>query len=157
MASNIPSGDWSVKIISLPASITINQLAETFQLPLSRIYIPKIQKTTTYFAWINHFTSEKDAKDFVDQWSGSSVFGTVIKCTVKEQKDGDAHVYHTRGNISVSHVKTQQDKTADTQFKFDSNSGLKKMQSNLSSSSTYVPLIILHCYVKKYCKYLLYY
>jgi hypothetical protein len=87
MASNTPSSSWSVKIISLPASITINQLAETFQLSTLRIKIPETQKTTTYFAWINDFVSEKDAKDFVDQWSDSSVFGTVIKCNVQAPRN----------------------------------------------------------------------
>jgi hypothetical protein len=117
MASNIPSSGWSVKIISLPASITIDQLAETFQLSTARICIPKIQKTITYFAWINDFVNEKDAKDFVDQWSNSHVFDTVIKCYVQGPKSGEAYVHHTRDNVSISHVKT-----ADTRRPFNQHS-----------------------------------
>ena len=154
MASNIPFGNWSVRIIYLPTSITINQLANRLQIPASRICIPRIQKATTYFAWINDFISENDAQDFASQWSNSHVFGTTIKCSVKEQKNGEVYAHQTCGKVSVSQAKTQQDRTADTQVNFNSSNGLENMQSNCSLFRASVPLMIFHSYVKKYCEYL---
>jgi hypothetical protein len=142
MASNVPSSRWSVKIISLPTSITINTLAETFQLPTSRICVPKIQKTITYFAWINDFVSEKDAKDFVNQWSDSSVFDTVIKCYVQGPESDKVYVHHTRDNGSISHATTHPDKTADTQLEFDFSNEFKETRSSCSSSNSSVPSLI---------------
>jgi len=69
------SYQYSVNVLNLPTTITIHQLAQTFQLPNSRIYLPRIQKTTSYHAWINDFNSEQDANDFVKQWSNSHIFG----------------------------------------------------------------------------------
>ena len=139
MASNIPYSGWSVRIISLPASITVNQLAEIFQLSTSRIYIPQIQESDTYFAWINDFVSEKAAKDFIDQWSDSFEFGTDIKCNIREPKNGEAYIHHTQDNVLVSDVKTHQDKTADTQFEFDSSSGFNETRNNRRISNTQCP------------------
>jgi hypothetical protein len=55
MASNIPSGSWRVKIVSIPASVTVVQLAQIIGLPKSRIYIPKGKSHDTHYAWINDF------------------------------------------------------------------------------------------------------
>ena len=79
------SYQYSVNVLNLPTTITIHQLAQTFQLPNSRIYLPRIQKTTSYHAWINDFNSEQDANDFVKQWSNSHIFGgRSITCYAKK-------------------------------------------------------------------------
>jgi hypothetical protein len=142
MASNTSSGCWSVKIIHLPASITIDQLAQTFNILASRIIIPKTQKFSTYFAWINDFASEKDARDFADQWSGSSVFGTTIKCNAIEPKQDDPHLHHELSKLSVSDVKTSSDVTSSNEpFKSYRNSGFKETQNSAISPSKPVPLM----------------
>jgi hypothetical protein len=94
MASNIYSDCWRVKIIGLPATISYDQLAETFNLSKSRIIIPKRQMLPTYFAWIAGFVSEKGARDFVNEWSGSSIFGTTIKCNVLGPESPKPTVQH---------------------------------------------------------------
>lgn len=130
MASNMLYGGWNVRIISLPVSITKNQLAETFQIPASRISIPKTQKTITYLAWINDFASEKDAKDFVALWSNSSVFGVIIKCYVSGPKTSERYVHH------------QPDKTSyNKQLDSRSSSSFKEEPSTFSSSITPVSLM----------------
>lgn len=86
MASNESNEFWCVKITPLPTSITINELSQTFNLPSSRIKIPRGQKTATYYAWINEFDNEITAKDFTTHWSGASVFGATIKCQASKSK-----------------------------------------------------------------------
>ncbi|CAF1467896.1 unnamed protein product [Adineta steineri] len=78
MASNTLDGIWSVKIVYLPSSVTVQELANTFNVPFSRVRIPKVQQYNTYYAFINDFNSEQVAKDFADQWSSSSVLDNII-------------------------------------------------------------------------------
>ncbi|UJR07429.1 hypothetical protein I4U23_011715 [Adineta vaga] len=89
MASNVIGGFWSVKITSLAQDVTVNDLAQTFNIPPSRIRIPRVQQYTTYYAFINDFTNEQVAREFAYQWSGSSVFGKRIKCDALPPKDND--------------------------------------------------------------------
>lgn len=145
MASNIPSeGYWSVKIVPLPASITNDQLARTFNLPTSRINIPKVQRNATYIAWINGFIDEEDAKDFANQWTGASVLNTTIRCNAVAPKNDDKHVQHATSNLPKHGVKPHQERTAsDKQFDSHSSSTFKENSSIFSSSNTPVSLMNL--------------
>ncbi|CAF1003538.1 unnamed protein product [Adineta steineri] len=96
MASNTFDGIWSVKIVYLPSSVTVQELANTFNVPFSRIRIPKVQQYNTYYAFINDFNSEQVARNFADQWSGSSVLGNIIKCSAVPRKDNDSLPYTPR-------------------------------------------------------------
>lgn len=98
MASNTYDGCWSVKISFLPESVTINRLSEAFHIPASRLYIPKHQQSSTNVAFVNNFNSEKAANDFADQWSGSTIFGTTIRCNVTRQKNNNP-----KGIIKISY------------------------------------------------------
>ncbi|CAF3947268.1 unnamed protein product [Rotaria sordida] len=82
MASNISSGGWRVKMVSIPASITLSELAQKIGLPKSRIYLPKANENKTYYAWIDGFVSEEEAHNFARQWSGWSILSGIIKCVV---------------------------------------------------------------------------
>jgi hypothetical protein len=80
MALNTYDREWSVKVDGLPKSIKVDELVQAFKLPYSRIRIPREQDPAIYHAFINRFKTEKAAQDFVDQWSNSDRFGTVISC-----------------------------------------------------------------------------
>ena len=81
MASNKPEGFWSVKIIALPNTITACELSEALNISIKRVRIPTGQLSETYYAFVNDFASEKRAREFANQWSGSTVFGEAIQCT----------------------------------------------------------------------------
>ncbi|CAF1250004.1 unnamed protein product [Adineta steineri] len=83
MASNTPTGGWRVKVVSLPESVTYAQLTQTFALPYSSIYLPKVDDVGTCYAWIENFTDEEEANKFAKKWTNSTVFGRHIKCIVK--------------------------------------------------------------------------
>ena len=108
MASNISSNSWCVKVVSLPKSITIDQLARTFNTSASHISIPKIQKYDTCFAWVNDFHTENAARMFANQWTDSLIFGTPIKCNALEVKNKDLYVHHAPVDIHTSVVRVPQ-------------------------------------------------
>jgi hypothetical protein len=142
MVSNTCPGCWRVKIIYLPATITNDQLAQTFNLSNSRITIPKKQQFATYFAWIDGFVSEEDARDFVNQWSGSSIFGTAIKCNAFGPQSNDTPVCHALSNLTISDVKTHEPKPSPSkQFGTHSGSGFNGNQNSPSSSGLRAPLM----------------
>lgn len=107
MASNRSNNNycWRVRILSLPASITIDELARIFNLPIERITIPKYQQTATYLAWINGFTDEKNAKDFAQQWSDST-----IRCKALPPKNSSANIRHPSSKLIQSNFQSDYDK-----------------------------------------------
>jgi hypothetical protein len=89
MATNTSDALWSVQIVSLPQSVTVAQLANTFNIPRSRIRIPETQQYATYYAFVDDFNTENDARAFADQWSGTPVLGNTIKCSALPRKNDD--------------------------------------------------------------------
>ncbi|CAF1041712.1 unnamed protein product [Rotaria sordida] len=86
MTLNNSSSKWSVRIDHLPASINYIRLAQELRLPKYRIYIPKIFKNNTPYAWINDFADEEEANEFVRQWSGAFILGQHIICVVSSPR-----------------------------------------------------------------------
>ncbi|CAF1002038.1 unnamed protein product [Rotaria sordida] len=86
MTLNNSSSKWSVRIDHLPTSINYIRLAQELRLPKSRIYIPKIFKNNTPYAWINDFADEEEANEFVRQWSGAFILGQHIICVVSSPR-----------------------------------------------------------------------
>ncbi len=135
MASNTYDGCYGVKIILLPASITIDKLSETFNIPPARIKIPREQKYATYYAFINGFDSKKAAQDFIDQWSGPSVFGTTIKCNLIEPKNDNSNIQETSSYVPESGVKAHYNRTPyHTKPYPDSKPNIKPPNEQLSSN-----------------------
>ncbi|CAF1222657.1 unnamed protein product [Adineta steineri] len=91
MPSNRESNSWRVQVTYLPASITIEQLAELVKVPPLRICIPKHQKFNTYFAWINNFHDEQHANSFVLRSSGLTISNLRIKCVAKAPEGNNAN------------------------------------------------------------------
>ncbi|CAF4216636.1 unnamed protein product, partial [Adineta steineri] len=89
MASNNMSSKWSVRITSFPPSMDSAKLAQEFRLPRTlRVSIPKtFNNNNNPCAWINGFVNEEDANEFVQQWSGASIQGQKIKCTVSSRSN----------------------------------------------------------------------
>ncbi|CAF0858850.1 unnamed protein product [Adineta steineri] len=88
MASNInTSSKWSVRITSFLPSMDSTKLAQEFRLPRTlRVSIPRtFNNNNNPCAWINGFINEEDANEFVRQWSGASIQGQKIKCTVSSR------------------------------------------------------------------------
>jgi hypothetical protein len=90
MASNRESNVWRVQVIFLPASIAVEQLAQIFRLPASRIVIPKVQRYETYHAWINGFGDKQDADEFVFWNSKLTIANKPIKCAVRAPVENDS-------------------------------------------------------------------
>jgi hypothetical protein len=137
MVSKTYDGCWRVKILSLPSSITIDKLSETFNIPPSRIKIPREQKYTTYYAFINDFDSKKAAQDFIDQWSSSSVFGTTIRCNLIEPKNDNSNIQETASDSPESGVKAHYNRTpyhTNPKPYHDSNPNTKPPNEQLSSN-----------------------
>lgn len=87
MASSTTSGNWSVKILRIPSSITLARLTKALNLPRQyRVVIPKTENKSSRYAWINGFTKEEDAKEFESQWSGASIFGWTIRCSARASR-----------------------------------------------------------------------
>lgn len=106
MISNTSVDYWSVQITYLPVSITEDQLAQTFRISKGRIKIPANQKFNTYFAaWINDFNTEREAKNFVDQWSGASIFGTNMKCIALKPDSDNINVPRSSGTPTYPQPK----------------------------------------------------
>ena len=82
MAPNRLFDHWRVKVTYLPATITVEALAQVFRFPASRIHIPELQSFTTYYAWINGFDRKEDADDFALRNSKLIISHSSIKCTV---------------------------------------------------------------------------
>ncbi|UJR19381.1 hypothetical protein I4U23_022511 [Adineta vaga] len=89
MASNSSSNKWSVRVSPPPASMDSIKLAQELHLPPTlRVSIPKIFNTNKNpCAWINGFVNEEDANEFVRQWSGASIQGQKINCTVSSRRN----------------------------------------------------------------------
>jgi hypothetical protein len=86
MTSNNSSSKWRVRIDHLPATINYIRLAQELRLPKFRVYIPKMFKNNTPYAWINDFANEEDANEFAHQWSGAFILGQNIKCVVPSSR-----------------------------------------------------------------------
>ncbi|CAF1601026.1 unnamed protein product, partial [Adineta ricciae] len=84
MASNTPSIQLSVRLAPLPASINSVKLAQELHLP--RPLHISIQKDGSC-AWINGFVYQEDADEFVRQWSGATIQGQIIECTVSSRRN----------------------------------------------------------------------
>ncbi|CAM4805317.1 unnamed protein product [Rotaria magnacalcarata] len=91
MASNNSSGKWSVRIVPLPTSINYIRLAHELRLPQSRVFIPKLFNNNISYAWINDFSNEDDANEFVRQWSGASIQGQIIECIASLSRNDQAN------------------------------------------------------------------
>ncbi|CAF4050833.1 unnamed protein product [Rotaria sordida] len=141
MASNIIHNGWSVKIISIPTSITGIQLAQTIGIPKTRIYIPKVGKNDTHYAWINDFNNEEDANKFVQQWSGSSIEGETIQCIVAKQRSPKTDAIHSSQQSLASTTEILLKKQYESRF----HKGNKEKRDNYGPSVTPVPLMsIIH-------------
>ena len=103
MASNNPSGYWSVKVLSIPESITQHQLAKIVGFPTSRVYVPK-KSSDRHYAWINDFIDEEEANKFANQWSGSKILDETIKCIVSERRSDKKATLHSFHGSLVSGI-----------------------------------------------------
>jgi len=110
MASNISSGDWRVKIISIPAPINIIQLSQIIGLPRSHIYLSKVNDYNTHYAWINGFVSEEEATKFARKWSGESTLGEIIGCIVAPPRSVEKEDLHSSHESLVSAIETSSNK-----------------------------------------------
>jgi hypothetical protein len=91
MTSNTFSGHWRVRITPTLEPITFVQLAERLNLPKSRACVPKGRNNEVRYAWINDFLNEKDAKEFVRQWSSALISGVTIKCVALPPKNDESN------------------------------------------------------------------
>lgn len=71
---------WCVKITCLPQGSSNEELANKFGAELNTIDIPQHQKGPNYYAWINGFSSEQHANEFVKKWSNQRIRSGTIKC-----------------------------------------------------------------------------
>ena len=91
MATNQNFGSWRVKVTSIPPGIRKEQLADSFNIPCSRIYIPPKEKQMgdTNFAWIHEFQDEQDARRFVDRNSHLIISNVRINCEAFKPVEND--------------------------------------------------------------------
>jgi hypothetical protein len=137
MASNISSDGWRVKIVSIPASITVTQLSEKIGLPKSHIYIPKVNNDKTHYAWINNFISQEEANKFVLQWSGSSILGETIKFVVAAPRSDERESLHSSRESFVPDVTPSSKK----QYVNPVTREAKRRQDNAKPPITHAPPI----------------
>ena len=107
MASCQPNESWRVKIVSIPASITVDQLSNAVSVPSARIIIPPNQTAGPRYAWVGEF-DETSAKEFETRWSGASIFGSTIKCVSSITKP---HVFPRKGAQTHTDEESSPNKT----------------------------------------------
>jgi len=110
MLSNISSGGWSVKIDSIPASITVTQLSKTLDLPKSYIYLPKVNNHNNHYALVNYFVSENEANKFARQWSGESILSKTIKCIVVAPTSDEIETLYSSHESLISDIEATPNK-----------------------------------------------
>ena len=106
MTSNNSSGKWRVRIDHLPASINYIRLAQELRLPKFRVYIPKIFKNNTPYAWINDFANEEEANEFVLQWSGAFILGQNIRCIISSSRSDQINSLRLSQELLASGIES---------------------------------------------------
>jgi hypothetical protein len=155
MESNIPAGGWRVKMVPIPASITVTQLAETIDLPNSRIYFPNVEETNIHYACINDFYSKEEANKFAHQWSGSSIFDETIKCIiVAPENEETADTLHSSCEPLEYASDSVQRKQRESRFNKEvkrrqDNSDLPNRSASLRSSITNISNTLINDMQKK--------
>jgi hypothetical protein len=137
--TNIPTSGWRVKMISIPASMTVTQLAEIINLPNRRINLSNVEENSTHYVWIDDFTSEKEATKFARQWSDSSIFGETIKCIVAAPLNGDsAGALHSSFELLEPVIDTVP--KTQRQSRFDKEAKRRKDGSEIANRSVSLKL-----------------
>ncbi|CAF5080882.1 unnamed protein product [Rotaria sp. Silwood1] len=137
MASNLPAGGWSVKIVSLPASITFFRLAKILSLPTSRIFVSKVKSNEIPYAWINGFVNEEEANTFATQWSGLSILGETIKCVAAAPRTNARDTLNSPRESLTFGIKT----LSDNKLGVRSNRKEKEERENYNPSTTTIPIL----------------
>lgn len=77
--------EWSVKVTCLPSNISNVDLAKHLNITTHRVSIPKKQTDPNkWYAWINGFQNEQNAKEFINQWNETIIYEKRIKCKIHE-------------------------------------------------------------------------
>jgi hypothetical protein len=84
---------WCVKVTCLSQGSDTDILANKFGVDRDTIDVPRNQQGPNYYAWINGFSSEQYANDFVEKWNNTRIRSGTIKCKALPTK---SHVILTR-------------------------------------------------------------
>ncbi|CAF1228782.1 unnamed protein product [Adineta steineri] len=99
---------WCVKITCLPHGCDNDELANKFSVHPDTIDVPRTQSGPNYYAWVNGFTSEQQANEFVKRWNNEKVRTGTIKCKVAPTK---AHMMTTRAPSVPRHIESRSRQT----------------------------------------------
>ena len=145
MASNAPLRGWKVKMVDIPPSITYSQLTQTIGLPKTPIFIRKVKKNDTHYAWINDFSSEEEAEKFAQEWSNSSAFsGILVKCIVSAPKTQEAETHYSAQQPIVSNDDENRNESALTPLHGDKHRAQRAPKSNPASGQPQTPGKLLY-------------
>jgi hypothetical protein len=104
---------WCVKITCLPQGINNDELANKFGVYRDTIDVPRNQQGPNYYAWVNGFSSEQHANDFVKRWNNERIRSGTMKCKVLPAKShlllgGPPSISRINENRSLLDNKQQQ-------------------------------------------------
>jgi hypothetical protein len=97
---------WCVKVTCLPEGSNNDEMAKKFGVDPDTIDVPRNQQGPNYYAWVNGFSSEQHANDFIKKWNNQRIRSGTIKCKISRTK---AHVALTRPPLlprSIGNRKT---------------------------------------------------
>ncbi|CAF3869213.1 unnamed protein product [Rotaria sp. Silwood1] len=71
---------WCVKITCLPEGTNNDELASKFGVERDKIDVPQNQQGPNYYTWVNGFSTEQLANDFIKRWNQVRIRTRTIKC-----------------------------------------------------------------------------